>query len=154
MHPLLRAGFPRESLPPLQCLVPLHPGATVKNSPANARDAGDSGSIPRWGRSPGEGNGSPLQYSCLETPVDGGAWRAAVSGVTKEADTTQRSTHTSPFYPRALCPPCALDSVLVSSSSFTEELPPTLPSVPNKTPTVGVPWAPARGRRLLLCISK
>ena len=40
----------------------------VKNSPANAGDIRDAGSIPGWGRSPGEGNGNPLQYSCLETP--------------------------------------------------------------------------------------
>ena len=39
-----------------------------------AYNAGDLGSIPGWGRSPGEGNGNPLQYSCLENPMDGGAW--------------------------------------------------------------------------------
>ena len=44
---------------------------------------GDPGSIPEWGRSPGEGNGNPLQYSCLENPMDGGAWEAAVGGVAK-----------------------------------------------------------------------
>ena len=52
----------------------------VKNPPANA---GDAGSIPGSGRSPGEGNGNPLQYSCLGNPLDRGAWRAAVHGVTK-----------------------------------------------------------------------
>ena len=41
---------------------------------ASARNAGDLGSIPGLGRSPGEGNGNPLQYSCLENPTDGGAW--------------------------------------------------------------------------------
>ena len=41
---------------------------------ASAFNAGDLGSIPGWGRSPGEGNGNPLQYSCLENPTDGGAW--------------------------------------------------------------------------------
>ena len=46
-------------------------------------NAGDPGSIPESGRSPGEGNGNPLQYSCLENPMDGGAWEAAVHGVTK-----------------------------------------------------------------------
>ena len=45
--------------------------------------AGDPGLIPVLGRSPGEGNGSPLQYSCLENPPDRGAWRATVHGVTK-----------------------------------------------------------------------
>ena len=48
----------------------------VKNRPANAGDLRDSGSIPGLGRSPGEGNGNPLQYSCLENPLDRGAWQA------------------------------------------------------------------------------
>ena len=52
----------------------------VKNLPANA---GDLGSISVSGRSPGEGNGYPLQYSCLENPKDRGAWWAIVRGVTK-----------------------------------------------------------------------
>jgi len=48
---------------------------------ASACNAGDPGSIPRLGRSPGEGNGNPLQYSCLENSMDGGAWWATVPGV-------------------------------------------------------------------------
>ena len=52
----------------------------VKNPPANA---GDAGSIPEYGRSPGEGNGNPLQCSCLGYPMDRGAWWATVHGVTK-----------------------------------------------------------------------
>ena len=52
----------------------------VKNPPANA---GDTGAIPGLGRSPGEGNGNPLQYSCLENPMDRGVWQATVHGVTK-----------------------------------------------------------------------
>ena len=55
-------------------------GSEVKVSACNA---GDLGSIPGSGRSPGEGNGNPLQYSCLENPMDGGAWWATVHGVTK-----------------------------------------------------------------------
>ena len=55
----------------------------VKNLPANAGDARDAGSIPGLERSPGEVNGNPLQYSCLENPMDRGAWRATVSGVAK-----------------------------------------------------------------------
>ena len=55
-------------------------GSEVK---ASAWNAGDPGSIPGSGRSPGKGNGSPLQYSCLENPMDWGAWWAAVHGVTK-----------------------------------------------------------------------
>jgi len=54
-------------------------GSVVKNLPANAGDTGDSGSIPESGRSPGEGNGNPLQYSCLENPMDRGAWWAIVT---------------------------------------------------------------------------
>jgi len=50
---------------------------------ASAYNAGDLGSIPGLGRSAGEGNGNPLQYSCLENPMDGGAWRATVHGVSK-----------------------------------------------------------------------
>ena len=46
----------------------------VKSLPANAGDGGDVGSIPGLGRSPGVGNGNPLQYSCLENPMEGGAW--------------------------------------------------------------------------------
>ena len=50
---------------------------------ASARNAGDPGSVPESGRPLGEGNDSPLQYSCLENPMDGGAWEAAVHGVAK-----------------------------------------------------------------------
>ena len=53
------------------------------SSKESACDAGDAGLIPGWGRSPGGGHGNPLQYSCLENPMDGGAWRATVHGVTK-----------------------------------------------------------------------
>ena len=57
----------------------------VKNLPANA---GDAGLIPGSGRSPGEENGSLLQYSCLENPMDRGAWQTVVHEVAKESDTT------------------------------------------------------------------
>ena len=55
----------------------------VKDLPTNARDIGDVGSIPGSGRSPGGGHGSPLQYSCLENPMDRGAWQAVVHGAAK-----------------------------------------------------------------------
>ena len=55
----------------------------IKNLPANAGDIRDMGSISGLGRSPGEGNSNPLQYSCLENPMDIGAWRAIVHGVTQ-----------------------------------------------------------------------
>ena len=62
------------------------PGApVVKNPPANA---GDTDSIPGLRTSPGEGNGNPLQYSCLGNPMDRGAWWITVLGVAKELDTT------------------------------------------------------------------
>ena len=55
----------------------------VKNPSVNARDLGDSGSISGLGRSPGGGHGNPLQYSCLENPMDRGAWWATVQRVAK-----------------------------------------------------------------------
>ena len=55
-------------------------GSEVK---ASACNEGDMGSIPGPGRSPGEGNSNPLQYSCLENPMDGGAWQATIRGVAK-----------------------------------------------------------------------
>ena len=55
-------------------------GSVVKNLPANT---GDVGSISVWGRSPGEGNGNPLQYSCLENPMDRGAWQATGHGLAR-----------------------------------------------------------------------
>ena len=61
-------------------LVGFPGGAEVKASTCNVRDLG---LIPGSGRSPGEGNGNPLQYSCLENPMDGGAWWATVHGVTR-----------------------------------------------------------------------
>ena len=62
----------------------------VKNLPASA---GDEGSIPVSGRTPGGGNGSPLQYSRLENSMDRGAWWATVLGVSKELDPIERLTH-------------------------------------------------------------
>ena len=55
----------------------------VKNPPANAGATGDAGLIPGSGRSPGEGTGNPLQYSCLEYPIDRGIWPSTVHGVAK-----------------------------------------------------------------------
>ena len=66
---ILIMGFPGDSV--------------VKNLPANA---GDMGLSPGLGRSPGEGNGNPLQYSCLGNPMDRGAWWATVHGVAEESD--------------------------------------------------------------------
>ena len=63
-------------------------GSVVKNLPANVGDAGDVGSVSGSGRSPGVGNGNPLQYSCLDNCMDRGAWWATVHGGYKESDTT------------------------------------------------------------------
>ena len=65
----------------------------VKNSPANA---GDMGSVPGSGRSPGEGNGNPLHYSCLVNPMDRGAWQATVHVVAKDSDMTKQIATTTP----------------------------------------------------------
>ena len=59
-------------------------GLIVKTTPANA---GDTGSIPGLGRATGEGNGIPLQYSCLGNPIDRGAWRTILHGIKKESYT-------------------------------------------------------------------
>ena len=58
-------------------------GLVVKNLPANAGDARDLGSTPESGRSPAGGHGNPLQYSCLENPMDRGAWWAMIHRVAK-----------------------------------------------------------------------
>ena len=70
----------------------------VKNQPAKAGDVKDAGSIPGLGRSPGGENGHPLQYSCLENPMDGGAWWAAVNGVAKSRIRLSDFTFTFHFH--------------------------------------------------------
>ena len=76
-------------------------GSEVKVSACNA---GDLGSIPGLQRSPGEGNGNPLQYSCLENPMDGGGWWATVHGVTKSRTRLSDFTFTfsGPYPPPVL----------------------------------------------------
>ena len=78
------------------------PGGTSGKEPAcqfaNAGDVRDASSIPRLGRSPGEGNGTPLQYSCLENPVDRGAWKAAVDGVAEGRTRLSDFTFTFHFH--------------------------------------------------------
>ena len=65
----------------MSIVSPGFPGGS--DGKASACSVGDLGSIPGLGRSPGEGNGNPLQYSCLENSMDGGAWWATVHGVAK-----------------------------------------------------------------------
>ena len=60
----------------------------INNLSATVGDTGDAGLIPGSGKSPGKGNGNPLQYCCLENSVDSGDWQAAVHEVSEELDTT------------------------------------------------------------------
>ena len=69
-------------------------GSVVKSPPASAGDVGDSGSIPGLGRCPGGSNGNPLQYFCLENPMDGGAYQATVYRVAKSQAQLSAHTHT------------------------------------------------------------
>ena len=77
-------------------------GAVVKNLPARAGNAGDAGSVPGLGRSPGGGHGNPLQYFFLENSLDRGALQATVYGVAKSWDRTeqQRIAHQGDHNPR------------------------------------------------------
>ena len=68
----------------------------VKNLPANSGDIGDAGLIPGPGRSTGGGHGSPLQYSCLENPLDREAWQTAAHSVA-ELDATEATEHSIVF---------------------------------------------------------
>ena len=70
-------------------------GSEVK---ASACNEGDLGLIPGWGRAPGEGNGNPLQYSCLENPMDGGAWWGTVHRVAKSWTRLSDFTHSCMYY--------------------------------------------------------
>ena len=89
---------------PLHCwwereLVQLLVVVVVKNPPANAGDKRDTSSIPESGRSPGERHGNSLQHSCLENPMDRGAWWATVHRVTKnQTQLKHLSTHHSEEY--------------------------------------------------------
>ena len=73
----------------------------VKNPPA---DAGGVGPVPELGRSPGEGNGNPLQYSCLKNSMNRGAWQAAVHGVAKGQTQLSDRTHTHTQSPHTSVP--------------------------------------------------
>ena len=82
-------------LPPSSRETVGFPGGSEVKVPAS--NAGNLGSIPGSGRSPREGNGNPLQYSCLENPMDGGAWWATVHGVTKSRTRLSDFTFTFTF---------------------------------------------------------
>ena len=80
----------RISLPPGFFLITIHPSGLLRclSDRESTTNAADAGSIAGSGRSPGEANGNPLQYSCLENLMDRGAWRVTAHGVAKESDPT------------------------------------------------------------------
>ena len=80
-------------------------GSVVKNPPASAGATGDVGLIPELRRSPGEGNGNPLQYSCLGNPMDRGAWQVTVHGIAKSRTWLNRFSlsHHKAAFGRGLC---------------------------------------------------
>ena len=84
-HLLKSNHFPKTELPYDLAQVEL----VVKNLPANAGDVRDAGWIPGWGRSPGGGHDNSFQYSCLENPMDRGAWLSKVHGVFSKEDMTE-----------------------------------------------------------------
>ena len=96
----------------------------VKNSSASAADIRHSGSIPELGRSLGGEHGNPLQYSCLENPMDREAWWATVSGVAKSGHswTTQHTALTHTLHPLLVSHECHLASPAMTQSSWREEL--------------------------------
>ena len=96
---------------------------------ASAFNAGEAGSIPGLGRSPGEGNGNPLHYSCLENPMDGGSWWATVHGIAKSRTQLSEFTFTfmsmesaMPSNHLILCHPLLLlPSIFPSIRNFSNE---------------------------------
>ena len=108
-------------------------GSVVRNPPANAGDPGDAVLIPRWGRSPGTGNGNLLQYSCWENAMDRGAWRAATHGA------AQSRTWLSPW------------AVCTTGFSFPFLI---CYSVAQSCPTLCNPWTAAHQASLSLTISR
>ena len=113
----------------------------VKNPPANAGDLRDADSIPGLGRSPGGGRGNSLQCSCLENPMDRGAWRATAQGAAQDSD--RLSTHTWKalpgqkfFKPPALCIPS------VQFSSVTQSCPTLCDPIDGSPPGSSVPGIP------------
>ena len=89
-----REAHVKQMIPFIALYLPLLPliALFVRNPPANAGDIRDTGLIPGLGRFPGGGNGNPFQYSCLENPMDRGAWRVTVHGIA-ESDMTEVRSH-------------------------------------------------------------
>ena len=89
-YPYLLAVYASEILLLLTCFRASQMALVVKNPPANAGDLRNTGSIPGSGRFPGKGHGNPHQYSCLENPMDRGAWWVTVLGVTQSRTRLKR----------------------------------------------------------------
>ena len=101
----------------------------VKKLPANAGDIKDVGSIPGSGRSPGDGNGNLLQYSCLKDPTDRGAWQATVLGVTQNWTQLKRlSTHVPTLYLVTLGGPSLLEIPEAKTEDLQKDHVPCLPA--------------------------
>ena len=111
----------------------------VKNPPANAGDPGDAGLIPGLGRSPGEGTGNLLQYSCLGNPTDRGAWRATVHGVAESNLTERQSTYFVQVQPlsTSLCQVSLGWASVAGSRHVTKKIP-----FPSKGLRPAGPWTP------------
>ena len=92
----IQSLVPSSSLHPPVCMGPSQVALVVKSLPANVGDIRNMGLIPGLGRSPGGRQGNPLQYSCLENPVDRGAWPATVHGVA-ELYKTEATFHACPL---------------------------------------------------------
>ena len=95
----------------------------VKNPPANSGDKGDSSSFPGWGRSPGGGNDTPFQYSCLGNPMDRGAWWATVHGVTK-SQTWQNNSQWFLFWDSSLPGICVRQKKKKKKKLINEQIKP------------------------------
>ena len=94
--------------------IPSFPGGS--DGKASAYNAGDLGSVPGSGRSPGEGNGNPLQYSSLKNPMDRGTWQATVHGVAKSW--TQLSDFTFTFLNKQECVACQISPIFDFHANF------------------------------------
>ena len=90
------------------------------DSKESAHNAGDQGLIPGSGRSPGEGNGNPLQYSCLENPMDRGAWQATVHGVSRVGHNWVTNTHIHTWMLREWLRNIIMSAVAIWPSNMTD----------------------------------
>ena len=113
-------------------------GLVVKNLPVNAGEIRDVGSIPGLGRSPGGGHGNPLQYSCLENPMERRIWQGTVHSVQKsQTQLKQLSTHRLVHIPYTyLLSSVQFSHSVVSDSLWPHELQHTRPPCPSPTPGV------------------